>query len=89
MCNYHAEDLINRMFCTLEGGVKIPMPRYYKDKLYWDMERAAISAVYQIQAHDIKLKKMETQTALDVENEQKAIDASFDRMYLKALKTRI
>lgn len=32
--NWHKADLLNRFHLTIEGGKKIAMPRYYKDKLY-------------------------------------------------------
>lgn len=31
---WHRADLDNRMYCVIEDGKKIAMPRYYKDKLY-------------------------------------------------------
>lgn len=87
--NWHAEHIIDRMFCTLEGGQKIAMPRYYKDKLYFDLERAAVAAVYEIQLHEIGLKKLSKQTTKTIWNEQQAIDAAFDKMYRSAEKTLV
>lgn len=40
---WHKSDLENRMYCPLEDGKKIAMPRYYKDKLYDDDEREIIA----------------------------------------------
>lgn len=34
MKKWHYNDLLNRMYCVAQDGIKIPMPRYYKDKLY-------------------------------------------------------
>lgn len=34
MVKYHLADPCNRMYCSVEDGVKLSMPRYYKDKLY-------------------------------------------------------
>lgn len=31
---YHQSDLFGRYYLTLPGGIKLPMPRYYKSKLY-------------------------------------------------------
>lgn len=31
---WHYNDLDKRMYCNVEGGKKIAMPRYYKDKIY-------------------------------------------------------
>lgn len=41
--NYHHADLINRFHLTIEDGKKIAMPRYYKLKLYTDLERKRIA----------------------------------------------
>lgn len=89
MANWHVEDLINNMYCTLPGGVKIPMPRYYKDKLYFELEKAAIAAAYTEQINIKDLEKLEKQTPLDIWNEQQAIDAAYDRMYKSTFKTKI
>jgi len=86
-CNWHVEDLTGRMYCTLAGGVKIAMPRYYKEKLYFEMEKSAISEFYKIQAHAIAIEKLSKQTPKSVRAEQAAIDAAFDRMYSSSLKT--
>ena len=83
---WHAADLVNRMYCTLAGGVKVAMPRYYKEKLYFEAEKAAISEAYRIINHDKQLEKIMRQTTRDVRNEQQAIDAAYDKMYLKAQK---
>lgn len=43
MINWHKSDLLDRMYIPLEDGRKVAMPRYYKDKIYEDEERDAIS----------------------------------------------
>lgn len=40
--DWHKADLLNRTHCNLKGGIKIPMPRYYKDKIYNQEERRQI-----------------------------------------------
>lgn len=42
MKKYHLSDLLNRMYCNLEDGKKISMPRYYKNKIYEEQQRQAI-----------------------------------------------
>lgn len=42
MVKWHKADIVNRMYCIIEDGKKISMPRYYKDKLYNDDEREFI-----------------------------------------------
>lgn len=41
---WHKDNLYERMFVPLKDGKKIAMPRYYKDKLYSDIERSRILA---------------------------------------------
>lgn len=43
MVKWHKADLENRMYCNLEDGKKISMPRYYKDKIYTDLERQRVA----------------------------------------------
>lgn len=43
MVNWHKADILNRMFCTAEGGIKLSMPRYYKDKIYTEYQRHRIT----------------------------------------------
>lgn len=39
MQNWHKADLENRMYVNIDGGKKIAMPRYYKQKIYDETER--------------------------------------------------
>lgn len=41
--NWHKKDLTGRMYCPMEEGKKVSMPRYYKDKIYsnWQKEKLA------------------------------------------------
>jgi hypothetical protein len=89
MANWHVADLINRNYCSLPGGVKISMPRYYKDKLYLANERSAIAEAFSQITHENQLKKLSKQTTKSVRNEQQAIDAAFDRMYKSSQKIKL
>jgi hypothetical protein len=40
--NYHRKSLNDRLFLPLPEGKKVAMPRYYKKKIYSDIERAVI-----------------------------------------------
>lgn len=44
---YHKKALADAYHITIENGKKIPMPRYYKDKLYTDEEKAIIKDMVQ------------------------------------------
>lgn len=54
MVNWHKEDLLERMYCVIEGGKKISMCRYYKDKIYTPEERELV-AFY---SHKLGVDKM-------------------------------
>lgn len=43
MIKWHKNDLDIRMYCNIQDGKKISMPRYYKDKIYNETERKTIS----------------------------------------------
>lgn len=45
MIAWHQADQNTRMYCNIEGGKKIAMPRYYKNKIYTDEQRERIGAV--------------------------------------------
>lgn len=46
MVKWHKADLLNRMYCNVEGDKKIAMPRYYKDRIYNRDERGQIKAKF-------------------------------------------
>lgn len=56
MIAWHKDDLENRMYCQTVGGVKLSMPRYYKDKIYDEDERAIVASS-QIQKISEKLER--------------------------------
>ena len=45
MQGWHKADLLNRVHMVLPDGKKVAMPRYYKDKLYTENERARIAFI--------------------------------------------
>lgn len=57
---YHREDITGRFFVSTPDGIKIPMPRYYRDKLYTDDEKRQQNiAAMRAQYHDNELHKQE------------------------------
>lgn len=40
---FHLQDVTNYVYCTLNGGEKIAMPRYFKDKIFTAEQKALIS----------------------------------------------
>lgn len=65
MVQWHLADLENRMYCNLEGGKKIAMPRYYKDKIYSEMERKRIAHFQKVKAIADEEKRLLQETAED------------------------
>lgn len=55
--NYHLADALNRMYCTTDEGVKLPMPRYYKEKIYTQWQRLSIAYQMEKKARDEYNKK--------------------------------
>lgn len=58
MVKWHLDDVGARMYCNLEDGRKIAMARYYKDKIYDDIQRdvaskAGVLRVMEKVAYDI------------------------------------
>lgn len=43
MCKWHLADLTGHYYCTIADGKKIQMPRYYKEKLYDELQRKKIA----------------------------------------------
>ncbi len=55
---WHKEDLEKRMYVNIPGNKKIAMPRYYKDKIYNELEKQKISD-YILKISEIETKKLE------------------------------
>lgn len=90
--SYHKADMVNRMVITIEEGKKIPMPRYYKDKLYTEKQRKYICEQIALDA-DRRLLNYELEMEmLYGENWRHQIAlsdiASFKKMYQNAEKDR-
>lgn len=59
MMKWHKADLTNRMYCNIEDGKKIAMPRYYKNKIYHETEQWAIAFFAKIKNEEMILQEME------------------------------
>lgn len=46
MIEWHKNDVVNRLYIPIEDGKKISIPRYYKEKIYSDADKTAISLHY-------------------------------------------
>lgn len=61
MIEWHHADLQNRMYCNIQDGKKISMPRYYKERIYHEAERKAVGAATR--------QRVEKQLKKDMDND--------------------
>lgn len=90
--DWHKADLDNRMYCNLHDGKKIAMPRYYKDKIYTEMERHCIANVSAQRAEDMALEReqlmLKKHGSRAAEVQLESDFALFNKMYRNATKNR-
>lgn len=88
MASWHYKDLENRMYLNIEEGKKIAMPRYYKDKLYDEFQRARIALVARIKAekdNEKETDKLVRKYGDDRHSRHAAnVRAAFEKMYKKS-----
>lgn len=94
MIAWHHADLTERMYLNLEGGKKISMPRYYKNKIYDDdWQRPLIAHSSMLKAR-IRQDEIEAEMVkLYGEHDWRRVKAetdfySFQKMYKNANKNR-
>lgn len=46
---YHLQDVTENVYCTQNGGEKIAMPRYFKDKIFTAEQKALIARICEIE----------------------------------------
>lgn len=80
MSAWHCEDLINRLFCTTSDGVKLSMPRYYKDKIYSEGDREIIAAAFKLKMEQKLIDEQGDHVGDYWHNRAEAIYASFRSM---------
>jgi len=81
--NWHRKDLMNRMYCNLQDGRKVSMPRYYKQKLYKWYELNMINEHVTLQ----RIEKQE-KNPVNVRDHSEAIKSSFKRMEINHYKNQ-
>lgn len=78
---YHKENL-DRSYVQTEEGIKIAMPRYYKEKIYTKVQRQKVAKIYTKQNQE-KQEKLDYETInrnakIEIENFRKATKRSQD-----------
>lgn len=90
---WHKADTLDRMHLNIEGNKKIAMPRYYKEKLYTEQERKAISQALQDKLISDLLRDIMSMT-MDEQltkrwNKKQSIEQAYRKQKTKSLKTKI
>lgn len=92
MKQWHEADINHRMYCNAEGGKKISMPRYYKDKIYTKEQQehiAAHLASKHLERYEAHQKMMLEKHGENAQKVQVEIDQlKFQKMYQNAEKNR-
>lgn len=92
MINWHLSDLQSRLYCVLEGGKKISLPRYYRDKIYTEDQRqiiATATASRSIERMDKYVKEMYDAYGKDwMYFARDRARAALEKMYKKSLENR-
>lgn len=87
MVKWHKADVTERLYCNYEGGKKMSMPRYYKDKIYTHNERLDIKAKW---SAEMKIKEDE-KYYLSPEDQKQLIEAqknAYQQMHKNNLKLK-
>lgn len=85
MVRWHKADLLNRMYCNLEDGKKITMPRYFKDKIYTDTERNELKYHHQNLLEEKRINAEKKQT---FHNYEQAKIAAFKNQKFQSQKNQ-
>ena len=74
---WHQADVEERVYMTLKDGKKVSMPRYYKERIYWEEERKKIATAARVK-HEKKYQEEQEKGAQKKVSKDKA---SFEKMY--------
>lgn len=87
---WHTNDVEQRVYCIVPGGIKISMPRYYKDRIYSSEQRGKIAGYFEAKLAEEQAKfygSSSRPTPLDYMqqewNRMQAIKASFRKQKSK------
>jgi len=86
MLDWHLADMENRMYVNIPGGKKATMARYYKDKIYWPLERTQIARAAEKKMMAEAIEKCINAKPGDWQANREAVKASFKRMEYNANK---
>lgn len=85
MVQWHRNVISERMYCNLEDGKKIAMPRYFKNKIYTDSERQEIGEEFAVKYITVTNKAIAENPNYERDKEQQ-MHAAFKKMSLDSKK---
>lgn len=88
MVKWHHSAINDRMYCNIEGGKKIAMPRYYKDKLYTKVERKIVGYHALNKKVQDELRKNRLGKTMSARDLAEAHKQQFSKMYKTAEEGR-
>lgn len=80
MIDWHTNDLDNRMYCNIEGGRKIAMPRYYKLRIYTKEQLGYLKGVNEQKAEQRLIESQRLGTLEKAAIAKQKLDVAFKRM---------
>lgn len=84
MKQWHLDDPLNRMYCSLKDGKKISMPRYYKEKIYTKAQQNAVGIVQRQRMIEDRDKAILNGGSLYFNNQAQAHMAAYRRNDMEA-----
>lgn len=81
MLRWHHADLRNRMYLNIEDGKKIAMPRYYKIKIFTELERKQIAFFANKKRIEDELKAIRLGKTITERDRAERVKASFEKMH--------
>lgn len=85
---WHIKKLSDRMYLQIDDGKKIAMPRYYKQKIYTDEQRAAVKFWTEKRICENEKKILQSGKIETAKNAKARVDEQFARMYKRANESR-
>lgn len=87
MIAWHKKDLDKRMYVAMEEGKKASMPRYYKEKIYTEIERKKLNMAMK-KIHQEKEEQLHKGDIVKHWRDQAEADkAAFKRMHIKSTQS--
>lgn len=85
---WHVKNLADRMYLQIDNGKKIAMPRYYKQKIYSDEQRAAVKFWTEKRIAQVEQKILQSGKIESAKEAKARVEEQFARMYKRSEQSR-